>query len=320
VKPLTWRRYLKALDGFRDSDEYAQYLTRLQSSIGRAGHAERRRRLIDIAATSFIQRSYDEQSCGRQRLVCLLSGLAIVQPALSGHLPMARRALAGWGREAPPQAAVPLTTLLMWAVAGDLVERGRWHAAGCLILQHGAYLRASEALAVRSDFVALPGDARLADHPDRPWGIDIRDAKTGRQQTVVLVKPDVRQVLQLLLAHSSSPAADTTGGTVQPSSQTIFRDLDYHTYNRAVKESATRLGIPHVTTHSARIGGAVVDFLGGVPTATIALTGRWASHASLSRYLTNGRAWLLRLRFTREQTSKLRAMRAVGRCAFGLST
>jgi len=177
------------------------------------------------------------------------------------------------------------------AFMGVMHRHGQDDAAVCLALSWAGYLRASEALALNALDVALPGDPRLGDVIGEVAGILIRESKTGLQQFVVIRDVAVRH---LLLHH-------ITSNRLGPHAN-LFK-LSYKSYLRIIKSTATFLDIQawNFATHSARIGGALFDYLQGTYIDTIDITGRWASSSSVQRYLTNGRVQLMSLSFTKKQ-------------------
>lgn len=70
----------------------------------------------------------------------------------------------------------------------------------------------------------------------------------------------------------------------------------------------TILGIAshRFTTHSSRIGEALHDYVNGKSAESNAITGRWKSLSSLRHYLTNERAWIMKLQFSTDIEANIR--------------
>ena len=75
--------------------------------------------------------------------------------------------------------------------------------------------------------------------------------------------------------------------------------LQYNQYLNQLKSAASYLGLPaSLTTHSARIGGALHRFANGIDANTVALHGRWECGKSLKLYIKNDRSFLQRNKLT----------------------
>lgn len=117
-----------------------------------------------------------------------------------------------------------------------------------------------------------------------------KDAKTGHNQLAFITNVDCTLMLRYLLMLRKLQGREK---------------LFHVTYTRllgAVHSAAEEIGLDssRFTTHSCRVGGALTLFVQGVSAETIAQRGRWASHTSLSRYLTKGRSQLMNMRFSAE--------------------
>mmetsp|Transcript_43265 Transcript_43265/g.109264 ORF Transcript_43265/g.109264 Transcript_43265/m.109264 type:complete len:175 (-) Transcript_43265:45-569(-) len=59
-----------------------------------------------------------------------------------------------------------------------------------------------------------------------------------------------------------------------------------YVFNNTLRATARELGVNlQLTSHCFRRGGALDDFMAGVPVATIMRLGRWSAHKSLNAYL-----------------------------------
>ncbi len=239
----------------------------------------------------------DDNSAGsRQKSVNALSSLVHRMPQLKDCFPYSRAALKGWAKKIKPKPATPLTKQLVLALVGTLDKMNERAAGVCLAVSWAGYLRAAKALGLRKDEIALPGDSRLGDISGDAIGVLIQEAKTGPCQFVAIKEGAARHLVE-------SFVKDFSPG---PDSEKVF-GISYNRYLSVLKKASVRLGIGHlnVTTHSARIGGALYDYLQGNSFGTIALSGRWASPTSVQRYVTNGRALLMTLKFTPAQEKSI---------------
>ena len=261
--------------------------------------------LENFRASSFASRSYElpidhriclyMQDCfarnpkpgKRQEMANLLSILLIMIPSLRGsHLGLSRRCLTGWRMLRPSKSSAPFTKDIVLALAWHLVIKSKPEAACVLLTSFSACLRVSEALSLRMQDIALPGDMRIASHGSHVAGINVRDAKTARYSgTLQFVKIDDVDAIKFLQAWKAS-TSQSNGALVC---------LSYHTYAADLNNALAAFGLHNApfTSHSARIGKATQDYVAGVPVDQIAVNGRWKSLNSLRYYVTNGRAWLL---------------------------
>lgn len=221
-------------------------------------------------------------------------------PSAAPHFASTRRALQGWRRNSVPRQALPLTRQLTLAFLGRLLTQGKARMALCIGLTWGGLLRANETLALVGSDVALPGDPRLADCADGTAGVLVRSSKTGPMQVALIDDPTIsRFVVKFFSQHALVP------------SQRLFR-FGYARLLREMRLLAGHFGLDadRVTMHSCRHGGALTLFLRGTAASTIATRGRWASERTLGRYLRNGRATLMEMRFTTAQRNALAACEA----------
>ncbi len=282
IKPKTKKVYEKALVAF-----YSCVETRGLCSSS-----------VDRALVEYIQAMHDDDcspgSC--QSAVNTLAALVHTMPHLRPRLPWSRTALKGWGKKLSPRSALPLTKRLVLALVGTLDLMHKRGAAVCLALSWAGYLRAAEALGLRRSDVALSGDPRLGDVSGVAVGVLIKEAKTGPSQFVAIRDPAARHLLESFI-QSTAPGWG---------SAKLF-GLTYSKYLDVLKKAVANLGLKHfnITTLSARIGGALYDYLQGHSFGTIAITGRWASAQSVQRYLTNGRALLMTLKFSADQERRI---------------
>lgn len=167
-----------------------------------------------------------------QEMSNLICALFLLYPSQRNCFGFARRCIRGWRPNVPSQSSVPLTRELMLAFSARLLQIGRLHSAVALALSWSGYLRASEALDLTWDRVALPGDVRLAHRGTAAAGVNIVNAKTGPLQFVPIHD---KLVVRLLQTFAGSRRAQNV-------SPTRLFCLSYHSYLAALKETALFLG------------------------------------------------------------------------------
>ncbi|PXF40450.1 hypothetical protein BWQ96_09826 [Gracilariopsis chorda] len=281
IKPKTLQSYCKALEKFTAT---------LTTSCRDLHHLDH---LID----SYINKTFEEdpRATRKQEMTNLLCALYIVDARTKTGLPLSHRSIKGWEKSHNAQPPTPFTQEILHAFVMKLLLDGRAEAAVCLALSWAGYLRVSEALALRAENVALPGDPRVAAYGNEVAGIAILDAKTGPLQFVSIKD---RNCITLLTCYMKK---------LSNIRDTLFT-IKYSTYAAQLKKVMSFFNVTHLkfTTHSARIGGALHDFMRGTKAEDIALKGRWNSLTSLRHYFTTGRAWLMKMNITDHQNAKIK--------------
>ena len=269
LRPSTLKSYSRAVQCFLESSNIDQ----LSSYYA------------DDLLTAYIHdRYFEDPAAGqRQEMSNLLAAVVLILPHLKGKIGRARRSIRGWQITTPPRSALPLTRDWMLAFAYYMIASKQTVAAVALAVSWAGYLRASEVLSSQWENVALPGDIRLSQFRPNIGGISVLIAKTGPCQFVSIRDPAVLTLLQFYWKHTEGK------GSTFP--------ISYYRYRKALSAASLYFGLDpsHFTPHSARFGGAFHDLCNGKSAETIAIHSRWASLNSLRYYLTNGRAWLLRL-------------------------
>ena len=167
----------------------------------------------------------------------------------------------------PSKFSAPFTKDTVLALAWLLVIKSNSEAACVLLTAFSACLRVSEALALRMQDIALPGDMRLASHVSQVAGIKVRDAKTARYSgTLQFIKIDDIDAIKFLQGWKAS-TSQINGALVC---------LSYYTYAADLNNALAAFGLHNApfTSHSARIGKAAQDYVAGVPVDQIAVNGR----------------------------------------------
>ncbi|KAI0557874.1 DNA breaking-rejoining enzyme [Gracilaria domingensis] len=243
---------------------------------------------IDVLLSNYTEDCFELNPLAgnKQKVSNIVCMLHIMVPQTKGRLLHTMRALKRWNKSLTTSPAYPLTEQLCFAMAARLLTQDMPEAAVALVVAWGAYLRVSEVLSLEYDLIASPGDERLADCPQGSAGVVIRETKTGLFQFVL-----IRNKVVLALFENFVRVNPTLKRTK------LFK-ISYGKYENCLRQTAEFFGVTSVkiTSHSARIGGALHDYLRGFSAQTIAITGRWKSLGSLRHYLTNGRSQLMLLK------------------------
>ena len=179
-----------------------------------------------------------------------------------------------------------------------LVQHKCDKSADALCIAWGSYMRAQETLRIRVNYIAKPGDPALSSVTNEQYiGIHIPTSKTGSNQFTLVRNDFVCRILRGRLQNRRKGK--------------LFR-VSYSTYLAQVKKAFSFFRIcKKLTPHSARIGGALHDYLLGVDVATIAIHGGWASVKSLQYYLKNGRVFLKDIKFSQADRRNLAKYQAI---------
>ncbi|CAK0868029.1 unnamed protein product, partial [Prorocentrum cordatum] len=255
---------------------------------------------VDAALDRFLEELFvAERSRGDARYVLAAVAdhfnVSLRQP---GVLPLARAAMAGWGKLEPDSTSDPLpwsaAVLMAYHLSRTGVESDLEAARG-LVVQFDTYLRPSELVLMPLVACFTPG-MHAGVHYNK-YGmvvapssqvagqlIGIRTSKTGVQDDTVLLdeasRPGVVGAFAALIRQAR-----------RARSQTLLPSHTYVSYNKVLQRAARAVGIPFkVTPHLARHGGPSEDFLRRARTLPeIQARGRWASFRSVQRYEKAGR-------------------------------
>lgn len=106
-------------------------------------------------------------------------------PIFKKQLVCAQQAADGCDVLRPSNSPPPMSMDIMSAIAQQLKYNGHVNAAYAIALSFSGYLRAGEAIDLRSQDIFLPGDIRLAGIQDSSRaGLLMRTAKTDTNQFV----------------------------------------------------------------------------------------------------------------------------------------
>jgi len=234
---------------------------------------------LDDLLVAYFHHLHDQGS-GPSAASMTLNGVSCLCPRTKGHLPTAWRALKGWQKHTPGKSYPPITWELAVLIAVQMTRHGKRREAIGLLLAFDCFLRVSELCGLQRSDVADDRDKRLSgDH--KGMLIRLRTTKTGKDQWVTVLDPDVKTLVRELVTETK------TGDKLFPFSTGSFR--------RTLKEVAAELGLsPLYVPHSLRHGGATRYFhVHGMSVEDVLVRGRWASTKSARRYIQSGVARLL---------------------------
>lgn len=216
---------------------------------------------------------------GKQLAQNTLYGILMHLPHLKPHLHLASKSLVGWNKLQPAKSYPPLTWELACLIAFRLAVDGHVRHAVGVLLGFDCLLRIGEIVGLRVEDVADAKDSRVgADLPD--MSLRLRVTKTGKEQSVVVDNPVVKELVRMLIASSSPDSF------LFPFTASSFRNH--------FKAACADLGLSSAyVPHSLRHGGATRLHLLGRPIEDILLRGRWVSNKSARRYIQSGRAMLM---------------------------
>jgi integrase len=243
---------------------------------------------IDALLARFIDMSFAQQGSYEYANQALF-GLIYRCPSLRLQLGESRLRLRGWKKILQSlrqsRSHPPLTWELAALFATVMAKWGRHAEAVATLLAFDCYLRVGELTRLTYADVLQPNDPRVG---SAYTGMALRlgVTKTGPNQSVTLVKPQVQSVLLHYLA---------TYPFLQHHRIFPFTAASFRLLLRQVSEA---LGVGHIpyVPHSLRHGGATYDYLRGLPVEQIMFRGRWVAMESARRYIQTSRALLIMLR------------------------
>ncbi len=268
------------------TDKYKSAVTQFLHWCSAGAHtADTLDDLDDLLADYFHELYEVNEGRGKQKAHDTLNGIQMLMPRAKGKLLVAARVANRWSKLRPPESYPPLTWELTVAIAVQMVRDGHFRYAVGTLLAFDCLLRVGELTALRADDVADAGDARMS-ATYRHTTVAIRQAKTGRNQSAVVEREEVKALLRPLLANTKPQSLLFPGGSAA--------------YRRVFKETCAALGLsPKYVPHSLRHGGATYLHLSGVPLENILMRGRWASHKSARTYVQSSKAMLMSMRAPR---------------------
>ena len=263
----TTQKYRAAVQSF-----YGWYKTTNENPIGVEA--------LDECLADYFHVMYDEnEGKGKQKARDTLYGIEMYLPRVKGQLLIAGRVVNRWAKLHVAESYPPLTWDLAALVGVQLAAAGHFRFGVGAVLAFDCLLRVGELTNLRREDVAFPQDRRMGVEY-KITTLSVRVAKTGRNQSVTVVDPDVVALLRHVVA------ATKPGGLLFPGGSSRFRDA----FKRAC--SALHLS-PKYVPHSLRHGGATRLYLQGVRLEDIMVRGRWASSKSARTYIQASRAVLM---------------------------
>lgn len=241
---------------------------------------------LDDLLTDYFHDLYElNDGRGKQTARDTLYGVEMLMPRAKGKLLVAQRVANRWAKLKPAESYPPLTWELTVVVAIQMLRNGYHRYAVATLLAFDCLLRVGELCALRASDIADAGDARMGAQY-RQTLVAIRQAKTGRNQSVAVTRDEVKALLRPILDDTKSGALLFPGGSAG--------------YRRVFKSVCADLGLSaKYVPHSLRHGGATFLHLSGVPLESILIRGRWASHKSARTYIQSSRAMLMSMRAPR---------------------
>ena len=212
------------------------------------------------------------------RAVATVYGLEFLNGHVKGHLRLSKVALRGWRNVEPGRVHPPLTWDMAVLVALQLRRCGELAASVAVLLMFDCYLRVGEMADLRARDVVDASSARMGSAYGG-MALFLRRTKTGRNQSVEVRRPIVRELVSELV-RGMPPSAKVFGATADH-------------FRRRFRAACASLGLDgDYVPHSLRHGGATCDFLSGVPMIDVINRGRWAVLKTAQRYVQAGRALL----------------------------
>lgn len=236
---------------------------------------------LDDLITDYFHDLYEQgDGKGKGLAADTLYGVCKYFPRAKGNLPTAEQSLRGWQRLQTAVSYPPLTWELTVAIAVQMCRHGLVrHGIGTL-LAFDCFLRVGELVGLRKSDVADVGDVRVGVGL-RGMCLRLRQTKTGPNQWVEIDNPHVRQLLRVVITHTSKPE-----DRLFPFTSSAFRS--------AFKSICAELGLSEdYVPHSLRHGGATHWHINNHRIEDILMRGRWQSTKSARRYVQAGRAMLL---------------------------
>jgi integrase len=244
---------------------------------------------FDELLADYLQHTYEEnEGKGKGNAKNTLYGIFMFMPRAVDKLYVSSRIVNRWLKGMPPESYPPLTWELAVTIAVQMVRNGYYQYGVATLLGFDCLLRIGELMNVRACDVAAPGDSRMGVEY-RMTTLSIPVAKTGPNQSVEIMDPDVVSLVMGLVSKTPRRAKLFTGGPAR--------------YRAVFKSVCAELGLSRkYVPHSLRHGGATRLYLRKVPLADIMIRGRWMGAKSARTYIQSGRAMLMSMQAPRKIT------------------
>lgn len=234
---------------------------------------------LDDLLLDYIHELYENGS-GKAKAISTYYGVIMYAPRLKFELIRSKQAVYGWSKRMPSQARPPITWELAVVTAVQLVRIGKYRYGVGVLVAFDCLLRVGELTGIRREDVADSEDLRIGvEH--KGMVLRLRKTKTGPEQGVSVLNPDVCQLLRDLVK-------------VTPAKGYLF-PFRTDSFRRVLKAVWAQLDLSaDYTPHSLRHGGATrYHHVKGMSMEDILQRGRWSSTESARRYIQSGRALLM---------------------------
>ena len=209
-------------------------------------------------------------------------GLVFRRPPLRNHLGESRLRLRGWQKLRTSTSHPPITWELAVVFSVTMAKWGRHSESVAVLLAFDCLLRVGELTRLQYRDVVQPYDPRMG---SAHVGMVVRlaKAKTGLNQSVALINPQVQSLLHAYL--QSRPFLSDS--RIFPFPPSAFRTL--------IREVTSSLGLGRIAyvPHSFRHGGATYLYQRGMRIEDIMFRGRWVALESARRYIQTARGLLI---------------------------
>ena len=255
--------------------------------------------LFDASATTldrhllrFVEHVFDENDGKKRQLATnAMYGVILLRPDLKAKdkLPSARAVLQGWQTAFPSKKYPPLPKYVLFAMAYYVYDvLSLPGVAVALLLAWDGFFRIDEVASLKVGDVALPGGLRFP-VGRRTAVVAIKEAKTGRNQTVRLRSPIISGFLAKLIAGRDKKKS--LFGVSASRLRSIFHKA---------RQGCGLHRVPHFAFHSIRHGAATAALLEDVPLQEVLRRGRWKAATSARHYIQEGEAMLVSLQIDTE--------------------
>ena len=247
---------------------------------------------LDRHLLRFVEYVFDENDGKKRQLATnAMYGVILIRPDLKAKdkLPSARAVLQGWQTAFPSKKYPPLPKYVLYAMAYyvyDVLSLPK--VAVALLLAWDGFFRIGEVASLKVGDVALPGDLRFP-VGRRTAVVAIKEAKTGRNQTVRLRSPIISGFLAKLIAGRDKKKS--LFGVSASRLRSIFHKA---------RQGCGLHRVPHFAFHSIRHGAATAALLEDVPLQEVLRRGRWKAATSARHYIQEGEAMLVSLQIDTE--------------------
>jgi integrase len=268
VTPDTLQRYKQAVQGFlRWSEEQHEEPETVEE--------------LDNLLAEYIEDLFAEGT-GYDQGKNVFFRILFFRPRWRGQLPEAHSALKGWERKRVVNSHPPMSWNVALLLAATFAKQGRFAQGVATLCMHDCLLRVSELCNLTPSDIGLPAHLRLGNSQQRVV-IALRRTKTGRHQSVEVERPEVEELLRVLVRERLGHER------LFPFSAAVFR--------KQLKEVLAQHGLSRLnfSPHSLRHGGATEAFVSGKSVESILARGRWRSVEAARIYIQSGRALLLQL-------------------------